>query len=89
MMRIKMRTTVSIDEATLRAAKKEAAELGISLSQLVSRALRDIVMERGRQPRSEFRMVTFGEGEPAIEVSPARLRDEIDRSDVARFRAEE
>ncbi len=89
MMRIVMRTTVSIDESVLRAAKKEAAERGISLSQLVSQVLRDVVAEREKSPGQRFRMVTVGAGAEAVDHAPSELREDLDRTDVAKYRRQE
>jgi hypothetical protein len=63
-----------IDDDLLRRAKKRAAELGVTVSDLVNRALREALSQ---QPHTTslppFRMVTFGRGQPQVDHSPAQL----------------
>jgi hypothetical protein len=58
-MLIRMRTTLVIDDALLRQAKQHAARVGLSLSGLVERALRDTLREP-QTAAGPFRMPTFG-----------------------------
>jgi len=69
-----MRTTVIIEDTLFRKAKKQAAEMGITVSDVVNRALR----EAFTQPKSAgslppFRMVTFGRDQPKVDHSPSEL----------------
>jgi hypothetical protein len=48
-----MRTTLDLDEAVLRAAKRRAAEEGKSLTRLIEEALREFL--RGPRPRGGAR----------------------------------
>ena len=81
-----MRTTVTIDDDLFRQVKQRAAESGVSLSDVVNRALRDSLTARA-QPGSlpPFRMVTFGRAQPQVDHSPddfARALDEEDKSSL-------
>lgn len=68
-----MRTTLIIDDHVLKEAKRRAVEGGITLGELTTRALREILRQSGeRRAGYEFRMLTFGEGTSA-ETSPADL----------------
>ena len=69
-----MRTTMVIEDELLHAAKKRAAEAGISLSEVVNRARREALSARapatGMPP---FRMATFGRGQPRVDHTPGDL----------------
>jgi metal-responsive CopG/Arc/MetJ family transcriptional regulator len=83
-MLIDVRTTVVLEDQLAREAKRLAARRGISLSELVSEALRAALAEPvGPVPR--FEMVTYGEGAPAAHHEPrdfAAALEEDDRSSV-------
>lgn len=75
-----MRTTLVLDDPIFEKAKKKSAELGITLSELTTTALRDFLFARGvpEENRSQFFMPVLGEAGGAHQ-SPhelARLRDE-------------
>lgn len=75
-----MRTTVSIDDAVLRAAKQRATEEGRTLGDLITEALRARLAPRAPTAREPFRMITDGEGGPlpGVDVtSNASLRDRM------------
>lgn len=81
-----MRTTVVIDDELFRQARKRAAESGVSVSEIVNRALRETFSQKtesGRLP--PFRMVTFGRGQQRVDHSAADLwRAEEDDEIAAR-----
>jgi hypothetical protein len=84
-----MRTTVILDDDLVRRAKKRAAEAGVSLSEIVNRALREAFASRApaaMQP--PFRMVTFGRGQPRVDHSPAELARAAEEDDRAALRGE-
>jgi hypothetical protein len=69
-MIIYMRTTLVLDDDLLRAAKQQAAKAGVTLSQWVSRAVRDALSVRDREV-SRFEMITYGHSEPRVLHEPA------------------
>jgi hypothetical protein len=71
-----MRTTITVDEHILAAAKKRAAETHQTLSQVVEDALRTALMARtaGRQP---FRLQW-----PTVDGGPLPGVDIADRNDL-------
>jgi hypothetical protein len=76
-----MRTTMIIDDELLRQAKRRAAEDGISVSEVVNRALRETFARPApAEPPAPFRMVTFGRGGARVDHRP---------KDFARVLAEE
>ena len=50
-----MRTTLALDDRLLRAAKKQAAEEGTTLTRVIEEALRQHLAAR-KQPRKPFRL---------------------------------
>ena len=75
-----MRTTLNLDDSVFEKAKKKSLELGITLSELTTAALRNFLLSRERpdQQRTPFKMVTFGTDQ-RIHQTPeelAKLRDE-------------
>lgn len=75
-----MRTTLVLDDSVFEKAKKKSSELGMTLSELTTTALRNFLFAKAEPGRGEgcFKMVTFG-GHESIHQSPeelARLRDE-------------
>jgi hypothetical protein len=86
-MRICMRTTMIIDDDLLRQAKKRAAEQGLSVSDVVNRALREsFARQAGTVPLPPFRMVTFGRGQPPVDHQPAELARAFEEEDERRLR---
>ncbi|HEY3355066.1 MAG TPA: DUF2191 domain-containing protein [Polyangia bacterium] len=65
-----MRTTVIIDDALLRRAKAHAAREGLSLSDLIDQALRDVLQARP-SVAGEFHMPTYGRPGAGVRHEPA------------------
>jgi hypothetical protein len=65
-----IRTQISLPEAEYRAAKREAARLGISLAELLRRSLRSILPADRRQPWMKYAAM--------IETGNPRSSQEID-----------
>jgi hypothetical protein len=81
-MRIDMRTTMIIDDDLLRQAKKRAAEQGVSVSEIVNRALRESFAGQAvAVTLPPFRMVTFGRGEAVVDHQPAELARALEDED--------
>jgi len=59
-----MRTTLRLDEKLLRAAKRLAAELGMTLTALIEESLRERIArsKAGRRTRAAVRLHTVGRG---------------------------
>lgn len=67
-----MRTTLVIEDRLLGAAKREAAKRGLTLSALVSAALRDALREPQADDAERFELLTFGGArEPAVQHEPS------------------
>jgi hypothetical protein len=65
-----MRTTLLIDDALLREAKRRAAESDLTVSEVVNQAMRDAFRERPRAaPR--FSMITYGPTKGRVTHTPA------------------
>lgn len=74
-----MRTTVSIDDELLRQAKRAAVDSARSLSDLVSEALREMLLRRKQAPGQRIRLITSGHN--------SRVVPGLDFSDNAAVRA--
>ncbi len=55
-----MRTTVSIDDDLLRQAKRAAIDSDRSLSEVVSEALREMLLRRKHKPNERIQITTAG-----------------------------
>jgi hypothetical protein len=67
-----MRTTLVLDDELLRQAKKRAAALNLTVSDVVNRALRDSLMEEAKVA-APFSMVTFGRARDLVHHEPAEF----------------
>ncbi|MGE0600230.1 MAG: type II toxin-antitoxin system VapB family antitoxin [Dehalococcoidia bacterium] len=82
-----MRTTVSIDDDLLRQAKRVAIDSDRSLSDVVSEALRELLVRRKETTATRVRLITSGHNSrvvPGLDFSDnaavrAALDDEWDR----------
>jgi hypothetical protein len=65
-----MRTTISLDDGLGRAARRQARQLGLSLSAFIARALRNQLASRPPEQGPPFRLVTVkGEGpQPGVDL---------------------
>ena len=81
-----MRTTVTLTNRVFRAAKRRAAERGVTLSVLVDEALR-AQLEATPQKRRPFRLVTFGKEGTRPGVDLDRTSELLERDDVEAFGA--
>ena len=80
-----MRTTVSLPDPLLAQAKKRASQEGISLSDLVTSAVRERVLRPSRAAaQATFQLVEFGHGGLRPGQSWGQLKQESDAEDVAR-----
>ena len=68
-MLIRMRTTLVLDDHLLRQAKRRAAELGVTVSDIVNAALRDS-LARAPVAAPPFSMVKYGDAGMPVEHEP-------------------
>lgn len=77
-----MRTTISVDDGLLRAAKRRAHRLGLTLGQLVEEALRR-ELARSRRPAERPVIPVFAAGtglRPGVDATSTRaLLEALDR----------
>ncbi len=78
-----VRTTVVIDDQLFRDAKRRAASRGITLSQLISEALRTS-LTRTTSTAREYAMVTYGSG-PTVRHEPADFAAADEQEDRQRL----
>ena len=75
-----MRTTLVLDDSVFERAKKKSSELGMTLSELTTTALRNFLFskERSNQEKMTFKMMTFGTDQRMHQTPEelAKLRDE-------------
>jgi hypothetical protein len=69
-----VKTTLVLKEELVRRAKQRAAELGVSLSELAERALRDALADRVPTPRKRVVLPTAGHRLRVREHSVALLK---------------
>jgi antitoxin component of RelBE/YafQ-DinJ toxin-antitoxin module len=80
-MMLAVRTTLRIDDDLFRELKKRANREGLTLSELVSLALRQS-LQTEKRPRRAFRQKTHDLGRPSFDVTKANavaaeLEDEV------------
>lgn len=76
-----MRTTVTIDDQVFRDAKRQAADEGRTLSDLITEALRTRLALKHVATEKPYRMLTYGRGgpRPGIDITNnAAVRDAMD-----------
>ena len=78
-----MRTTLVIDDALLRLAKRRAAERDLTVSDVVNEALRESFRER-TAAAPPFAFVTYGEAGRRVRHEPADFAAELEDEDRLR-----
>lgn len=74
-----MRTTLTIDDDLLDQAKRQALDLGLTVSEVVNRTLRRALSAEPAPPQS-YATITWGDPQaPALDM--ARARERLDRDD--------
>jgi hypothetical protein len=68
-----MRTTLVLDDDIARAARHRAVEEGVTLGELVSRALRELLASEHRPAAVPFAFPRHGDGRGAVRHTPAQL----------------
>lgn len=69
-MLITVRTTLILDDALLRQAKRHAAERDMTVSQVVNDALRES-FDRPAPPVVPFSLITYGQSQEQVQHEPA------------------
>lgn len=80
-----MRTTLVLDDALLRQAKRRAAERNLTVSDVVNEALRDS-FGRPLPAAPPFSMATYGRADRPVGHEPADFATELEDEDRARLR---
>ena len=79
-----MRTTLIIDDSLFHQAKTRAAEAHLTLSELVSRALRDALRPSvSEAPPPPYQPLTFGGAPESLGMEPADLAALAEAEDLA------
>jgi hypothetical protein len=80
-----MRTTITLDDRLLRAAKRLAAQRGTTLSQVIADALRAQLVAKPVKPGRPFKLVVFkGDGpHDGVDLDRTSALDALD--DVRRY----
>jgi len=76
-----MRTTIDLDQALLRLARKRALESHRTLSQVMEEAMRRLLREPAKTARSPFRLITGGQPDgnaPTWDEIKRQMNDEDD-----------
>ena len=68
-----MRTTLVLDDDIARAARHRAVEDGVTLGELVSRALRELLAHEPAATSVPFAFPRFGDARGAVQHTPAQL----------------
>lgn len=85
-MIIRMRSTLVIDDELFKRARKRAAELNVTLSDVVNQALRDALTKPAIEA-APFEMPVFGDPAASVHREPAEFaaeEEEHDRSSLRR-----
>jgi hypothetical protein len=82
-MIISMRTTLIIDDALLRVAKRRAAERDMTVSDVVNEALRECFRER-TVAAPPFEFVTYGAAGRLVRHEPSDFAAELEDEDRRR-----
>jgi antitoxin component of RelBE/YafQ-DinJ toxin-antitoxin module len=78
-----MRSTFVIDDRLFRKIKRLAADLGITMSDVVNQALREF-LEKAHPQAQPFQMITFGDRRNRVHHEPAEFTHALDREDEER-----
>ena len=81
-----VRTTLIIDDDVAAAARHRAVSDGITLSALVTQALRAALHEGSPAPDPPFSMVTWGASGTPLHVSPGALAAVLEQEDLDALR---
>jgi hypothetical protein len=77
----RMRTTLVLDDALLRQAKRRAAERDVTVSDVVNEALRESFRDAPRAAAPPFSLVTYGQAGRRVRHEPADFAAELEDED--------
>ena len=80
-----MRTTIDLDQALLRLARKRALESHRTLSQVMEEAMRRLLREPAKAARIPFRLITGGES-GAVAPTWDEIKRQVNDEDDVRAR---
>lgn len=80
-----MRTTLVLDDALLRQARRRAAERDLTVSEVVNEALRE-TFGRPVPEAPPFSMATYGRSGRGVRHEPSDFASEIEAEDLDRLR---
>lgn len=80
-----MRTTISLDERLLRAAKRLAAQRGATLSEVIADALRAQLAAKPATSNRAFQLVVFKGDGPRVGIDLDRTSELDELDDVERY----
>lgn len=84
-MLICMRTTLVLDDALLRQARRRAAERDLTVSEVVNEALRD-AFDRPMPTAAPFSMATYGNADRRVRPEPEDIAAALETEDRDRLR---
>jgi hypothetical protein len=82
-----MKARISLPDVVLEQAKQQAEREGLTLDELIERALRSTLLRRVPEQEEHFRLVTYGSGGRRPGNSSDSLKDILDAEDVERLGA--
>lgn len=85
-MLISVRTTVVIEDSLLRQAKRRAAALDTTLSEVISQALRESLRPRPRQDDGKLVLPTYGSPRKPVRHEPGELARLLEGEDLESLR---
>jgi len=80
-----MRTTITVNDQLLRAAKRVAAQRGVTLSAVIQDALRSQLAARPARASHRFKLITFRGRGPREGIDLDRTSALLELEDVERF----
>jgi len=84
-MIICMRTTLVLDDALLRQARRRAADRDMTVSQVVNEALRD-AFDQPTPTAAPFSMATYGNAQRRVRRDPSDFAAALEAEDRGRLR---
>jgi hypothetical protein len=78
-----VRTTLVLDDEVARAARHRAVEEGLTLGELVTRALRELLREAPR-PTGGVRIPRYGDPQRPVRHTPEQLAELLDEQELER-----
>lgn len=82
-----MRTTLNIEDSLIQQVKRRAVSLNVTVSEFVSRALREALLRPEAEKRgTPFQMITFGTPTEKVHHEPADFSASISNEEERTFK---